>query len=255
MRQERWAGIRGQVHQPAQQRPQRRLPQVPQIPGAGAAFEERDQLFLLEPQAEVFEIGAELRVALGLGAQDQVDQHLAHQQIAFAVFQRARSGAQARLFGKGGEQPLRKGVDRFDADAAARAIEHRGKPAARALACVRIAWRADCLKMLGQRGIGQAHPVGQPFSDTLRHFRRACLGERQAQDLVGLHPRFQQQPQHARGQHLGLAGACRGAQPDGAIGIDRVQLVAVERMDRIAAVLAPAHGVSSRPCHSSSRIN
>jgi hypothetical protein len=46
----------------------------------------------------------------------------------------------------------------------------------------------------------------------------AGLGERQAEDLLGPDAGLQQQPQHPRAEHLGLAGARRGAEPDGVLG-------------------------------------
>ena len=57
----------------------------------------------------------------------------------------------------------------------------------------------------------------EPAADPLRHFGRARLGEGEAQDRAGIDA-AQQQPQHARRQHLRLAGAGRGRQPDMRVG-------------------------------------
>ena len=55
----------------------------------------------------------------------------------------------------------------------------------------------------------EPHPSGEPRADAVGHLGRRGLGEGQAQDRF--RPRaLQQQAQHARGQHLRLAGPRRG---------------------------------------------
>jgi hypothetical protein len=60
---------------------------------------------------------------------------------------------------------------------------------------------------------------------------------------------LQQEPQHAGGQHLGLAGAGRGGKPHRAMRRHGAGLVALQGIDLAHSALPP------RPCHSSSRIN
>ena len=69
----------------------------------------------------------------------------------------------------------------------------------------------------GKAGAVHLHPGGQPVMDAIGHFRRARLGEGEAEDLFGAHP-LQQQAEDARGQHMGLSGAGGGRQPDMGVG-------------------------------------
>ena len=247
-----------QTDQPIDPRAQWRRPcarSEPQIARAGAAHQETLDLVLRHPQAQHFERLEQRRIALLLGFGQHVGQHAPRQQIAIAVFHRTRARGQPRLDREGRQQPLRERMDRADAQAAARAIEYRGKAAARAQPCRFILRRADEAQFLEQLDFGQPHPARQHVADPRGHFGGARLGESQAQDLLGLDPRFEQQAQHARGEHLRLAGARRGRQPHRAVGRHRKGLVVLQRKHRTHAEGLPLSGRTARPCHSSSRIN
>ena len=73
-------------------------------------------------------------------------------------------------------------------------------------------------------GLRRAGPRRETVEHARRHFRRRGLGEGQAQDALGLGA-GEEQAEHARGQHVGLAGAGVGGDP-GRRGRDRRRDVA-----------------------------
>ena len=193
----------------------------------------------------------------GIALFEQFAQHLAAKQIAFAVLHRLAAVKDFRLRREGSEEILREGVDRIDPEAATRAIEYPREKRPCPLARVRIALRAQVDELFRQLCVAHAHPAGQHLVDAHGHFRRARLGEGEAQDLRGIGTRLQQQAEHARGQHLRLAGARAGRQPDAFLRVHRVHLVALKRID-LAAHAAPPSASSSASMwgsHSSSRIS
>ena len=234
---------------------QRQLPGArpfPQFPRLGTAQQIARHCIRSEAQRQQRQGIEQGRVTACFGIDQQSGQHLAQQQFAVTVLHGANARSQPGFGGKGRQQPLGKGVDRIDAQAAAWAIEHPGKQRAGAGDHFGSGIGTDGKEVAGQHGIRQAHPAGEHFADPHGHFRRAGLGEGQAKDLPRLDVALQQQAQDARRQHLGLAGpgACR--KPDRFQRIGRRQLVVLKGKDH------PAHAWSSRSsraCHSSSRIN
>ena len=193
-------------------------------------------------------------IVLAFGGNQQVGQHFAQQQIAVAVFHRPGAGDQIGLMRESGEQPLGESVDRIDPQAAARAIEHFGKQRARPCLAFGADVRADRLQVRRQ-GLGPgADPAGQHFVDPRGHLGRPGLGEGEAQHLAGADVRLQQQPQHARGKHLGLARARRSREPDHVARFNRRALLIGQREQAFIAH-APSPSVRPRACHSSSRIS
>jgi hypothetical protein len=104
-------------------------------------------------------------------------------------------------------------VDRLDPQATARRIEYLGEQGARAVLQRLDRALAERDQIRRQRRRGHPHPCGQPPVDALRHLGCACLGEGQAEDRAGIDT-AQQQAEHPRRQHLGLARAGRRGQPD-----------------------------------------
>ena len=153
-------------------------------------------------------------VAGGIG--HQIGQYLTAQLQLVALLQRHEAGHQPRFGRKGGEQRLAETVDRLDAQAAAGRVQHLREQAARARLVFGAEGSADGLEV-GRQKVGfHPHPGGEPGVDAVGHLRRAGLGKGEAQQVLG-RAAAEQQPEHARGQHLRLARARRGAEPDVAV--------------------------------------
>ena len=255
------AGVGGEAEQLVDARAQRLLPGAgaePRLARFGAAQQECLDRLGRHPQAERGERIEQVLPPAGLGIGQQVGEHLAHQQQPLAVLHRAAAGDQSRLVRERAEQPLGERMDRVDAQPAAGTIEHGREQGTGACLRVRTEVRTDGPQFGGELGRRQANPAGEAIVDALGHLGRAGLGEGQAQDLRGRDAGPQQQPQHARGQHLRLAGARRGREPDGVLGRDRRHLVAVKGL-RAAHAARPSSGElgSSRKLgsHSSRRMS
>ena len=207
----------------------------------------------------------QLRIAerIGFGFHQKIGQNLPRQQRALAILHRAAAGNEIGLLRERRQQPLRKGVDRIDPQPAAGTIEHSGKQRTRARHRGLVRRRADRIEMLKQVRIGKPHPFRQRIVDTRSHLCRPGLGERQTQDLRWGDVGLQQKPQHARRQHLRLAGPCRGREPYRIARIHRRHLVAMQRIDLGRTAHAPSSALScpalsrrpSKVIHSSRRIN
>ena len=97
---------------------------------------------------------------------------------------------------------------------AARRVEHAREQRAGAFASAGSSCASPSASRSWRRSASRIRTqLREPRVDALRHLGRARLGEGQAQDRGGIDA-GEQQPQHARRQHLGLAGAGRGRQPD-----------------------------------------
>ncbi len=79
---------------------------------------------------------------------------------------------------------------------AAARFEQGGEQLSRLVAVFRPGGLTQRLQLLVERLVGHAHPLGEAIADASRHFRRARLGERQAQDRIGVYA-LKQQTQHA----------------------------------------------------------
>ena len=109
---------------------------------------------------------------------------------------------------KGREQRLGEAVDRLDLQPAG-AVEHSCEQLPRTLAAPWDHWVLQ--------GASRSVPSSLSFSrtqaasrvaDAVGHLGRGRLGEREAEDRFGTRA-LEQQPKHARGQHLRLAGSRR----------------------------------------------
>ncbi len=245
-------GIGGQAEQAMDAVLHRWLPSArpfPRLTRGGTAQQPGGDLLRPHPHRKPRQGIERRRVVRPFGHQQQVGQDLAQQQVAVAVLHRLDARQQPRLIGEGGQQPLRKGVDRIDPQPPARAIEHGGKQLAGTGHGLRPMVRPDRQQLFGQRRRIKPHPARQHLVDARGHFGRPGLGESQAQDLIGPHRRFKQQPQHAGRQHLGLARAGRGREPDDFGRLNRRALFVSQGKHAAHASGSP------RACHSSSRIS
>ena len=201
------------------------------------------------------------RIAVGIGAREQLAQHLALQRACFAVFQRAKPRQNFRLEREAREQSLAETVDRLHPHRAAGAVDHRGEQRPCAVEDARLGpVGAERGEIEPQIAVSHPHPHRQPLVDAVRHFGGARLGKGDAQDRLGRHPR-EHQSQHARRQHLRLARPRRRAQPDMVVRLRRGALPAVECLEQLFGVdhAAPSSvgtgSGSPRPNHSSRRIS
>jgi hypothetical protein len=145
------------------------------------------------------------------GPDQHLGQRLARQQLLLAPLQRPKAGHQPRLGREGGEQALGEGVDGLDPEAAAGGVEHPGEEPAGAGAGLGAEILPERLELGGEIDVLQPNPISQPAMDPIRHLGRARLGEGEAQDR-GRIGAVQQQPEHPRGEDVGLAGAGRGGE-------------------------------------------
>lgn len=106
----------------------------------------------------------------------------------------------------------------LDAQAPTRRVENAREERPGPFAKLRRRDLAQRAQVGEQLGLGHPHPGGEAAIDPLRHLGSARLGEGEAQDRLGRDTR-EQQAEHAGGQHLRLAGARRGGQPDMGLGI------------------------------------
>ena len=230
---------------------------LPHLLGLGAAHQPRVECAGVFRSREEFDRIQQRAVPRLLGIDQDVGEHFAREQFAGAVLHRLRAGRQVGFLGKVGEQPLRKRVDRVDPQPAARAIEHPGEQGTGALASFDRGIRTERLEFAEELGVFQPHPARQHRIDPRRHFRRARLGEGEAQDFGWIHTGTQQHAQHARRQHLRLAGPGAGGQPDVVLRVGGEQLLVLERIDLASAAHppAPSPACASATDHSSSRIS
>ena len=76
---------------------------------------------------------------------------------------------------------------------------------------LRIVRFAEVQQVGSELAVLQPHPGREPRADAVGHFGRRRLGEGEAEDRFRARA-LEQQPQHARGQHLRLAGSRRSRQ-------------------------------------------
>jgi hypothetical protein len=120
------------------------------------------------------------------------------------------------LEGEEVQQPLAEGVDRLDLEAARR-LHGAREETPRQHEVLGVGGRCAGLDdLLAQRAVVERGPLRQLAEHTRAHLGRCRLGEGQAQDLRGRHA-HQQEAHHPLRQHVGLAGAGIGRDPDRAL--------------------------------------
>ena len=126
-----------------------------------------------------------------------------------------KPGVSPASLGKAAEQGLAEAVDRLDAQAAARRIEHAREQRARAARPPSSSCGSPSAnRSLRERLRLQPHPHAPAARGCARAISAApALVKVRHRIASGAVPR-EQQPQHARAQHMRLAGAGRGGQPD-----------------------------------------
>ncbi len=128
------------------------------------------------------------------------------------------------------QQRLAEGVDGLDLEPARRVEHAREKlPRQGEVALVRRALQ-QLADRLAQRAVLGHGPLGEALAEAVRHLGRGGAGESEAEDF-GRRAAAEQQGQDAVGQHLGLAGAGRGADPgrDAAIRGQRLGAIGIGR--------------------------
>ena len=174
--------------------------------------------------------------------------------VALVLFDHREVERHAGLAREAVQHAVAEGVDGLDLQPARRlermGKERAGPPHQRRGGGRRALQRRE---LCDERRVAGHRPLRQPLRDAAAHLGRRRLGVGEAQHLVRPRPR-QQQPQHPRGEHIGLARAGVGRHPHRA-GSGRGALPADDRLghrDRAATAL---HG-SSTPAvsvHSSVR--
>ena len=97
-------------------------------------------------------------------------------------------------------------MDRHDLQPAARRVEDFGEQLPRLRAGLRSGISTDRFQIVEQQLVGFLHPGREQLVDAFGHFGGTGFGEGDAQQILGLDPLFEQQPDNARSQNLCLAG-------------------------------------------------
>ena len=160
-----------------------------------------------------------------------VRQHGAGEQLFLARLHRSETGDKPGLDRETGKQRLAKAVDRLDAQPRTAGVEHAGKERTRHRAALWPMILTQRHQIARQFGIGQAHPMGEPRMDAIRHFGGARLGEGEAEDRRRIGP-AQEQAHHAGGEDVRLAGAGRSRKPDLRLRIGGEFLIAAQGQER-----------------------
>ena len=192
-----------------------------------------------EAAAERLHVADQPQVALPLGRLQQLGKCPPLQRRLGAALERAEAGRQPRLDREPRQQRLAEGVNRLDRQPARR-IQHPREQRARLRHCRLVVRLAQREQLFAQRRIGHPHPGGEARLHPLRHLGRARLGEGEAEDRVRRRA-VQQQPQHARAQHMRLARAGGGGEPHLRVGLGRGALRPRQRHEGLDAL---AHGLA-----------
>ena len=137
---------------------------------------------------------------------------------------------------------------------AARRVEHAGEQAARdgALLLFRRAIDQD-LYLSVEDGLVRHRPMAELAGQPIAHLGGRRLGEREAEDALRSRA-GEQEPRHAIGQHLGLAGAGVGLDPRGMGGRRGPPLLAagelqeIERLAHSSSPIAVDHSATRSRC-------
>ena len=201
---------------------------------SGAAHQERFGAAFAHSVAQRLDVTDEWEVAARLGADEEIGERRAGEELLFARIERPEAGHQPRFGRKGGEQRLRKGVDRLDSHTPAGGVEDSGEERASPVAHVRADILAQRLELARKVAVLQANPVSEPSVDPVRHFRCAGLGEGEAKDRGWIDTR-QEQAEDARREHMRLSSPGRGGERGVVAWARRAQLVAFERRKKLQA--------------------
>ncbi len=243
----------GQVHQALEERLDQlgRTQLGHRIGHAGTAHQIIDRALFPEPQAEALHVADELLVSVRLRVREKVGERRPGKLLLRPALDRLETGRDPGLRRKRREQRLREAVDGLDAKAARR-LQHLGEQAPGPFPRGRTRIGSKRHEIGAELGILHPHPGRETRSDAVRHFRRAGLGESQAQDGLGIRP-VQKQAQHAARKHLRLprASGCRHRRMH--VGIDGGGLRALQSRQRLescnhqaAASIVPAALIDER---------
>jgi hypothetical protein len=193
-----------------------------------------DRSRLAEPAAQHLHVSNQRVIASRFGIRKQICQRPPDQLLLGAPLDRLEPRHNPRFRRESGEERLREGMDGLDLQATG-AIQHLRKQLPRPLEQPVVRHLAERLEVAPQFASLQAHPCREPRADAIGHLGRGGLGEGQAQDRFG--PRaLEQQPEHARGQHLRLSGPGRSGQRRVNRGIGGQRLIAEERLREFEAL-------------------
>ena len=205
---------------------------------ASAGLKIFDRAGLAQAAAEALDVADQPFVAGGFGLGHEVGERAPHQLLLGASLDGLETGDDAGFGGEGCEQRLREAVDGLDLQAAG-TVEYLGEQLPRPLPSLWTIAFAEVQEVRSEIAVLQPHPLREPASNAIGHFGGGCLGEGQAEDRFWTRA-LQQQAQHARGQHLGLArsGRCRQRRMHGGVG--RHRLLALELGQGLEAGAHPA---------------
>jgi hypothetical protein len=154
------------------------------------------------------------RRGLGRAGQDRLPR-LGQQRRRIGILDDSELRGEPGFQRKRAQQGLAEGVDGADAHAAGM-VQHPAEQIAGGIEVAPVRRPAEQgREPRRQRRLRLHRPAAEVAGQARRHLRRRRLGEGQAQDGARPRARRQQQPQHAIGQHLGLARPGRGADPGG----------------------------------------
>ncbi len=142
---------------------------------------------------------------------------LRHERLRLALVDHLEMRGNVGLEGEELQEPFAEGVQRLHAQAPRR-FDRAGEEPPRILKGLRIGRvRAGFLDRSGERLVVERRPFGERPEYAGRHIGGGGLGEGEAEDARWGRP-GKQQPQHALGEHIGLAAAGVGRHPGGGAG-------------------------------------
>ena len=206
---------------------------------------------LTQAQAQISDRVRGSRPSFFLGADQHAREGRTGKYGFLARLNRAKPWHQPCFGGEGSQQALTEPMDGLDAQSATGRVENTRKQCSCAGALRRIARFAERLQIREQVAILHPDPGGQALADARRHLCGTGLGKRQAQDCGRLDAP-EQQPEHARRQHLSLARAGRSGKPDMRIGCAGPTLLTTQGRQRADAITG--HGRTIRRAASADHI-
>ena len=166
-----------------------------------------DRRALAEPQAQALDVGDQRFIAAGFRVGQQLGERAVSELFRRPAFEGLQSRRDPRFGRKGGEQRLREAVNCLDPEATRR-VEHAREQPPRVFQKL----RSHAFTEVDEVGLEFArlhpHPRREAVADAIGHFRRARLGERQAQDRLRRRT-LEEQAINPRGQDVRLAATRR----------------------------------------------